>query len=103
MPNGHRIAIVLTPILALATLAVGMRVGARRATHAAIVYGAPAAEGASTRAWQVVTLVEDTGGRETEARAGLTVHARAKTGAKSVDATWHGEDRKSTRLNSSHI
>jgi hypothetical protein len=87
--RGDRVAIVLTPILALATLAVGMRVGARRRVHAAIVYAAPRAHGASAFAWQVVTLVEDSGGREAEPQTGLTVHARDRTNGR--EATWHGD------------
>jgi hypothetical protein len=85
--TGHRVAIVLTPILAIATLAVGMRVGARRTVHAAIVYGAPRAHGATAFAWRVVTLVEEDGEREGEQRSGVTVHARAK----GKDATWKGD------------
>lgn len=87
--TGHRAAIVLTPLLALATLAVGMQVGAKRRVHAAILYGAPRAHGASTLAWQLVTLVSDSGGREAEPRQGLTVHARDL--ANGQDATWHGD------------
>ncbi len=80
---------VLTPIVAIATLAIGMRVGARRTVHAAIVAGAPRAHGASSYAWQITTLVEDQGTRETEPRSGITVHARSV--AKGVEATWRGD------------
>lgn len=86
--RGHRLAIVLTPILALATLSVGMRVGARRRLHGAIVYGAPRAHGATTSAWQVLTLVDDVGGREAEAREGLVVHAHDQANGR--DAVWRG-------------
>jgi hypothetical protein len=82
-----RAALVVTPILAIATLAVGMRIGAKRTVHAAVVYGAPRAHGASAFAWQVITLVENEGTRETEPRAGITVRARAK----GQQATWHGD------------
>jgi hypothetical protein len=78
---------VVTPLVAIATLAAGMRVGARRTIHAAIVYAAPRAHGESTFAWQVVTLVESDGTRETEARSGVTVHARAK----GQEASWRGD------------
>ncbi len=87
--RGERVAIVLTPLVAMATLAIGMRVGAGRTVHAAIVSGAPRARGATSFAWQVVTLVSDTGGRETEARSGVTVHARC--GSRGEDASWHGD------------
>ncbi len=88
---GHRVAMVVTPIVAIATLAAGMRVGARRAVHAAIVYGAPRARGESAFAWQVVTLVEDEGPRETEARKRR--HG-ARPGARrggTREATWRGD------------
>ena len=88
MATAHRIAIVGTPVVALATLAVGLRVGAGSATHAAIVYAAPRARGATAFAWQVVTLVEDHGARETERRAGITVRARTAQGK---EATWTGD------------
>jgi hypothetical protein len=91
VPAGQRAAIVLTPALAIATLAVGMRVGARRPVHAAIVYGAPRARGATAFAWQVVTLAEDSGGRETEARSGLVVQARGRANGKVVASTWRGD------------
>ncbi len=86
---GHRIAIVVTPLLAIATLAVGMRVGASHAVHAAVVYGAPHARGARAFAWQLVTLVSDTGGTEIEPRTGLTVSARVPSSGQS--ASWHGD------------
>jgi hypothetical protein len=78
---------VVTPLVAIATLAVGMHVGARRTVHAAVVYAAPRARGESAFAWQVVTLVENEGTRETEARRGVTVHARAN----GLETTWRGD------------
>jgi hypothetical protein len=79
---------VATPIVAMVTFAIGLRVGGGSPVHAAIVYAAPRATGASTFAWQIVTLVEDHGVRETEPQAGLTVRARAKNGG---EALWRGE------------
>ncbi len=89
----QRVAIVVTPILALATLAVGMRVGARREVHAAALYGAPRARGETAFAWQLVTFVDDVGGRETEPRQGITIHARTRprAGSQAHEATWRGE------------
>src|SRR5580658_9889994 len=78
---------VVTPLVAIATLAAGMHVGARRTVHAAVVYAAPRARGESAFAWQVVTLVENEGTRETEARRGVTVHARAN----GLEASWRGD------------
>ncbi len=86
--TGQRFAIVVTPILAIATIAVGLHVGGRWTIHAAVVRAAPHARGSSTYAWQVTTLIEDRGVRETEARTGITVHARAANGR---EATWTGD------------
>ncbi len=82
-----KVALVVTPVLAIATLAVGMVVGAKRTVHATIVYGAPPARGSSALAWQVITLVEDDGTRSTEARRGITVRASSK----GREATWRGD------------
>src|SRR4051812_39307840 len=79
---------VVTPVVAIATVALGLRVGARRTIHAALVYGAPRAHEGGALAWQLVTIVEDRGVRETEPLAGVTVRARAPGGR---EATWAGE------------
>jgi hypothetical protein len=79
---------VVTPLVAMATLAVGLRVGARGTIHAAVLRAAPHARGSSVYAWQVTTLIEDRGVRETEARQGILVHAR---GANGSEATWTGD------------
>ncbi len=81
------IALVLTPILAVATLAVAMQIGARRTVHAAVVYGAPKAHGATAFAWQILTLVEEDGTRSTEPVTRITVRARAK----GLEASWRGD------------
>lgn len=87
----HRVAIVGTPVVAIATVAVGLRVGAHDPVHAAIVYAAPRARAASALVWQVVTLVDDRGVRETE-RLRITVHARAPHAEGGPrEATWSGE------------
>ncbi|MCW5836105.1 MAG: hypothetical protein KIS78_27135, partial [Labilithrix sp.] len=88
--------IVLAPIAAVATLMLGLRVGAGNAVRAASVYaappGAPPSAGAPVPfAWQVLTYLEDRGTRETLGVDGLTVVARSKghesrwTGASNVD------------------
>jgi len=79
---------VVTPLVAIATIAVGLHVGGRWTIHAAVVRAAPHARGSSTYAWQVTTLIDDRGVRETEARKGITVHARAANGR---EATWTGD------------
>jgi hypothetical protein len=83
------------PIVAVATLMLGLRIGAKDAVRAAVVFGAPpgrTAPGEKTRlAWQVVTFLDDRGVRETIAVRDLTVIGRAKgeesrwTGSSNVD------------------
>jgi hypothetical protein len=78
MAAWERWAIVLTPLAAVTTMAAGLRLGAAPAVHAAIVYGAPPvkAEGGAWRfAWQVLTLVDDRGVRESVPMKGLTFEA----------------------------
>jgi hypothetical protein len=81
---------IAAPLVAIATLMVGLRVGGGDAVRAAVVWGAPAAKpppGGKTRlAWQVLTLLEDRGVRETIAVPGLEVVARAK----GQEARWAG-------------
>jgi hypothetical protein len=88
--------VVLTPIVSVATLMVGLRIGAGTAVKAASVFaaplGRPPALGAPTPlAWQILTYLEDRGVREAVAMAGLTVVARSKgkqarwTGASNAD------------------
>jgi hypothetical protein len=86
--NGLRVAMVVTPLVAMATIAVGLHVGGRWTIHAAVLRAAPHARGSSTYAWQVTTLIDDRGVRETEARKGIAVHARAASGR---EATWTGD------------
>jgi hypothetical protein len=82
---------VTVPLLAVATLGLGLRVGAGDAVRAAIVFGAPtgrpAPDGKVRLAWQLLTVVDDRGVRETAAMAGLTVTARTADGR---EATWTG-------------
>jgi hypothetical protein len=83
--------IVVAPIVAVATLMIGLRVGAEDAVRAAVVFGAPPPRplegGKTTLAWQVLTLLHDRGVRETIPIAGLTVVARAR----GQEARWEGE------------
>lgn len=76
----------LTPVLAMATLAAGLRLGASRSRLAAIVYGAPSGKGRSRIAWQVVTVRVDRGVSEAVAVPGLVVHS--SSGGR--EATWRG-------------
>lgn len=75
--------IVLAPIVAVATLMLGLRVGAGNAVKTASVFAAPPGKPASAGApvpfaWQVLTYVEDRGVRETIGMRDLTVIARSK-------------------------
>jgi hypothetical protein len=64
MARGERLLLLVTPILAMAVVAVGLRVGAGSAVRAAVVYGAPPSKAGLGLAWQVVTFDEDHGVRE---------------------------------------
>lgn len=76
-PSRERFAIVVTPVLAMATFAVGLRVGAVGARYAALVYGAPPAATRAGLAWQIMTVREESGVREAVPLGGLRVRATA--------------------------
>jgi hypothetical protein len=83
--------LVVAPIVSVATLMLGLRVGAGKAVKAASVFaappGRPPSPGAPTPlAWQILTYLEDRGVRETVAMADLTVIARSK----GKEARWTG-------------
>ncbi len=88
MGSAQRIVLVVTPLVAMATLAVGLRIGASDATHAAVVRVAPHARGQTAYTWQITTILEDHGVPEVEPRAGVTVRAHAGNGK---EATWTGD------------
>jgi hypothetical protein len=75
--KGERLLLVLTPAVAMAAVAVGLRVGARSELRAAVVYGTPAAAGKQALAWQVVVFHEDQGAREPVAELLVAADARA--------------------------
>jgi len=77
MSRWERGAIVLTPLAAVVTMAVGLRIGASPAVHAAVVYGAPPSADKRGLAWQLLTIVDDRSVREAIAMRGLTLIARA--------------------------
>ena len=93
MARAHTIAMVVTPLVAMATLAVGLRIGAGNAVHAALVYGAPPARGSTMRAWQVVSVLEDRAVRESVPLKALTVRATAQATADAParEAVWNGD------------
>ena len=90
--NRRRTALmVLAPLVAVATLMLGLRVGAGNAVMAASVFAAPpgkapAAGAPVPFAWQILTYIEDRGVRETIGMPDLTVIARSK----GKEARWTG-------------
>jgi hypothetical protein len=86
MARAEAVAIVLTPLVALATFAVGLRVGASKTVDAATIFGAPPAAGREGLAWQILTVHEDRGVREAVALPDITVQATSG----GHEATWRG-------------
>jgi hypothetical protein len=86
MSRFERGAIVVVPLVAVVTLAAGLRIGASPAIRAAVVYGAPPSADRLGLAWQLVTLVDDRGVREAIELPEVSVVARA--GDK--EARWRG-------------
>jgi hypothetical protein len=82
----ERIVLLGAPAIALATVALGLRLGAPDAVRAAVVYGAPASHARTGLAWQVMTFEESARGREVISLPSLQVLARA--GA--AEARWRG-------------
>src|SRR5262245_35061268 len=88
----RRIIQVTAPLVAIATLMVGLRVGAGEAVRAAVIFGAPPAKPAAAGAptplvWQLLTFLDDRGVRETIAIQGLSVRARAR----GKEVLWTGQ------------
>jgi hypothetical protein len=84
--RGEQVLLVLTPVIAMAAVALGLRVGGSQAARAAIVYGAPASGAGTGLAWQLATFEEDHGMREPVAVTEVEVTARSSVG----DARWRG-------------
>lgn len=91
LPPLRRVLQVTAPIVAIFTLMIGLRIGAGEAVRAAVVFGAhpgaPAPDGKTRLAWQVLTFLDDRGVRETIPMKGLTVTARSKGKV----SEWKGE------------
>lgn len=75
----ERWLLVVTPAVAMATVGIGMRVGAGEKTRAAMVYGAPDAHAGTGQAWQLGVFDEERGVREPVRLEGIDVFARAGT------------------------
>jgi hypothetical protein len=82
----ERAAIVLTPVIALTTVALALRAGAATGSRGALVYGAPPAGGRSGVACQIVTMAEESSIREVISVPDIDVVA---TQGDDV-ARWHG-------------
>lgn len=91
LPPLRRVLQVTAPIVAIFTLMIGLRIGAGEAVRAAVVFaappGAPAPDGKTRLAWQVLTFIDDRGVRETIPMTGLVVTARSKGKV----SEWKGE------------
>ncbi len=77
---------VLAPLVAVATLALGLQIGAARPVHAAVVFGAPPARARTGLSWELLTLLDDRGVRESVPMEDVTVTARAA----GHEASWAG-------------
>ncbi|HEX8792871.1 MAG TPA: hypothetical protein VF765_18120 [Polyangiaceae bacterium] len=75
----ERWLLALTPAVAMATVGLGLRVGAGEKVRAAMVYGAPDAKAGTGQAWQLAVFDEERGVREPVKLAGIDVVARAGT------------------------
>jgi hypothetical protein len=82
----ERLLLVLTPAMAFAAVALGLRLGASEAVVAAEVRAAPRSGAGTGLAWQIVVFREDHGMREPVGGIELDAFARAAEGA----AFWHG-------------
>jgi hypothetical protein len=84
----ERLLLVLTPAVAMAAVALGLRLGAPDGLRAAVVYGAPPAAASTGLAWQIVVFDEDHGAREPA--AGVPVDVIARTSTANAPAAWSG-------------
>jgi hypothetical protein len=92
MADPRKIAMLATPLVAMATFALGLRLGAQPGIHGALVYGAHLAQGSSALAWQLVTIYEESGVRESIPMDRLMVKARRPEvrAAEGAAAEWSG-------------
>jgi hypothetical protein len=83
----ERLLLVATPMVAMATVALGLRLGAGEAVRAAVVYGAPTSAAGTGVAWQLVVFDEDRNLREPAAHLDVDVVAHGPAG----EARWSGQ------------
>ncbi len=78
------------PLLSVATLMLGLRVGAGESVRSATIYGAPigkpSPDGKTRIAWQMTTFLDERMVKETLALENLTVTARTKN----EEVSWKG-------------
>ncbi len=86
MSRVRQVILVATPMVAVATLALGLRIGARDSVRAALVYSAPPAKAQKGFAWQLQLFREELAVREVLPLPSLRV--RAHDGSK--ETTWTG-------------
>jgi hypothetical protein len=84
--RAEQLLLVIAPAVALAAVALGLRLGAGTAVRAAVVFGARPAAAGTALAWQAIAFDEDHGMREPVTLPDLTVTARA--GGREV--RWNG-------------
>jgi hypothetical protein len=82
----ERSLLLATPMAAMATVALGLRIGAGNEVRAAVVYGAPASGAGTGLAWQIVAFDEEHNYREPAPLSALDVVARE--GGR--ETRWHG-------------
>jgi hypothetical protein len=83
----ERAAIGATPVVALAIVALGLRIGAGTRDRGVLVYGRGPGHGRAGLAWQIVLVAEEAGVRDVLANTAVDVTASAR----GEHATWHGE------------
>ncbi len=96
--DARKTAIIVTPLVAMAALATGLRIGASGSMRAAVVYSAPPARGSNVLAWQVQTILDDRGAREAIAISDLVVTARHGKNAAEWRGASNGDGIAETRL-----
>jgi hypothetical protein len=82
----ERFLMLITPVMTMAMVTVGMRMGADTPMRAAVLFGAPASGAGTGLAWQVVTFDEDHGMREPVAVPDVEVAVRSE----GREAHWRG-------------
>lgn len=86
-PRWQKTALIAPPLVAVAVVALGLRLAASGSVDAAVVVGAPPAGAREGLAWPVVVKREEQGVAEPRAAHAIAVHARRRDGS---EALWEG-------------